>query len=57
MSTRQAEDILKHTFKQLEKMLDDVRRQESLSRQPPKPVQETKNNRKSVTGGSEKKKT
>ena len=56
MSTRQAEDILKHTFKQLEKMLDDVRRQESLSRQPPRSVQERKNNKR-VTDESEKKKT
>jgi len=57
MSTRQAEDVLKHTFKQLEKMLDDVRRQESSSRQSPRSVQERKNTRKSGTGGSEKKKT
>lgn len=57
MSTHQAEDILKHTFKQLEKMLNDVRRQESLSRHPPRSVEEKKNNRKNVTRGSEKKKT
>lgn len=57
MSTRQAEDILKHTFKQLEKMLDDVRRQESLSSHPRQPVQERKDNRKSVRDGSEGKKT
>ena len=57
MSTRQAEDILKHTFKHLEKMLKDVRRQESLSRQLPKSVQERKNNKQRVTDESEKKKT
>lgn len=32
MSTRQAEDILKHTFKQLEKMLREVDRQKAAAR-------------------------
>ena len=56
MSTRQAEEILEHTFKQLEKMLKDVRRQESGSRQSHRPVQERETVKKSATGGSGKKK-
>lgn len=55
MSTRQAEDILKHTFKQLEKMLDDVRRQEKLSRR--KPVARAKSGRKNEADDAAAKKT
>lgn len=50
MSTQQAEDILKHTFKQLEKMLDDVRRQPDHSAQERKPI------RKNASAGPVKKK-
>jgi len=42
MTTRQAEDILEHTFKQLEKMLQDESRKKSDRRQPHEQHQEKK---------------
>lgn len=51
MTTRQAEDILEHTFKQLEKMLQDESRKKSDRRQPHDQHQEKKSSTKSCTTG------
>jgi hypothetical protein len=53
MTTRQAEDILKHTFKQLEKMLKDESRKKSDRRPSHDPHQEKTNDN---TGSNKQKK-
>ena len=54
MTTRQAEDVLEHTFKQLEKMLQDESRRKSDRRQPHDQHQEKKSSTKSCTSCSDK---
>ncbi len=49
MSTRQAEDVLRHTFRQLEKMLKEVEGQKTVFRP------EGKNAGRRVKGGPGKK--
>lgn len=50
MSNKQAQDVLRHTFKQLQTMLDEVRRQEKDPRQSRRSAGERHEDRKPVTG-------